>query len=272
MKPDPDTADTARAADNTAVVPDACRTQAAAEQAWSNDPAGAELDDPPDGQPASWRRVVVVGAAIVAVAAVVAGGIIAWDRYHQPPPAPAASTAAKPAPSPQKPPAWHLNGTYRIDVNNPEAVTYNSDGTREIGSDSRTPARSSWSAFRTDCETSGCTAHAIILDDVAHQNAVLDESGHKIDRLLRWYGTDWESAEGGIHGGHNVSLECDTTSGADTMEIWTTLSPMPDGSFRGTHHGLVMTNECGRRPGSSLKVEVPLTAVRIGDAPLGVFN
>jgi hypothetical protein len=246
-------------------VVDFPRTKAAPELAWSIDHP-VELDYS-DHLWASWRRVVGIGAVIVAAAALVAGGIIAWNRYGQRP-----STAASPAPAPAKPPAWHLNGTYRIDINSPEAVTYRSDGTREIGSESRDPARSSWVAFRTECELAGCTAHSVTLDDVTHQNAALDEAGHKVDRLFRWNGAEWESAEGGIHGGHNVSLECDDTSRADTMEVWAILSPLPDGSFRGTRHGFVMTNECGTRPGSSTKYEIPMTAVRIGDAPPGVFE
>lgn len=266
---EPGAADTDETADDaTTVVPEACRTQAA-ELAWSIDHPAVELDDldDPDHHRASWRRVAVIGAVIVAAAAVAAGGIIAWDRHGQPPPAPVPATAAKPAPTPEKPPAWHLDGTYRIDIRNAEGTMRNgATGAVETMGDLGVSTSTVWQAWETECTPTNCTARTVALDDVTHQHA--DGSV----ALFRWDGIEWESTGGGgPNGGHTHPVECGSSPGVDTVESWGTMSPLPDGSFRGTFHRTKVKAECpGSLPGD--QQDVPMVAVRIGDAPPGVFE
>lgn len=265
--------DTARAEEvdadpDTTVVPDAVRTQGA-ELAWSADhPVVEELDDPHHHE-ASWRRVAVIGAVVVAAAAVVAGGLIAWDRHSQPPPAPVPSTAAKPLPTPEKPPAWHLNGAYRIEIRKLEGtVRDGATGAVRTMRDLNVSTATVWRAFKTDCTPTNCTARTVKLDDVTHQHANGDVA------LLRWNGIEWESTGGAgeIHSGRLETFECDDGPGASVSEYWVTIPPpMPDGSFRGTSHIKTVKAECF---GSTLgdQMDVPLVAVRIGDPPPGVFK
>lgn len=237
------------------------------QQAWSvdNDIGDLQLHD---GTHASWRRVATIVGAITAAAGIVAGGIVAWDRHSQPPPAAPESTHS--APAPESAPPWHLSGTYRLDIQNPQGTLYRADGTAIDMSDFRSPARSNWLAYQTGCKPAGCTARSVLLDDVTHQNA--DNLDADLARhwrsTMRWNGTEWATAGDGPHGGSTDTLvECDQTGRPDSVETWLTLSPLPDGSFRGTTYKYVMTNECGMLGD---RYETPVVAVRIGDIPPGV--
>src|SRR5207245_1946635 len=125
--------------------------------------------------------------------------------------------------------------------------------------------------YKTECEPSGCTARYVKLDDVTHQNAALDKAGHKITHTDRWNGVEWESADGeGPNGGGLFPMGCASGIGSRTLEVWTTLSPRPDGSFIGTtYRSEIPNNACREMPLG--QQEVPTTATRIGDIPPGIF-
>lgn len=231
------------------------------------DPVVADLGDP---DRASWRRVAVVGAVIVAAAAVVAGAIIAWDQSSltTPTPTPAPSAAATPAPAPEKPPAWHLNGTYRIEIRNPEGtIRKGATGAVETMSDLGVTTSTVWQAYETECTPTNCTARSVALDDVTHQHA--DGSV----ATFRWNGVEWESTGGeGPNGGHTHPVKCPNGPGVETWETWGVMSPLPDGSFRGTFHRTNVKDECGGPVILGDQQDVPMVAIRIGDAPSGVFR
>lgn len=235
------------------------------QHAWSADDVLSESYS----SRASWRRVAGVGGAIVVAAGVIAGGIVAWNWHSQPQPSQPAPVAA-PDPHPEPTPSWHLDGTYRLDIRNPEGIIYSADGTTTSMAGFRIPVRSNWVAYTTGCAPAGCSALSVLLDDVTHQNAAHPDANlaRHWQAAMRWNGTEWATAGDGPHGGtSDTFVGCDQTDQPDTVETWLTLSPLPDGSFQGTSHRYVMTNECGMLGDLN---EVPVTATRIGDVPPGL--
>ncbi|MEV5360996.1 hypothetical protein AB0K45_11820 [Micrococcus luteus] len=240
--------------------------------AWSLSDEQDELDG---GQRLpSWIVAGVVLAAVIAV------GVAVVLIVRELRPAPAATpqspdgeisepTAGRPPDA--TPPSWHLSGTYRFDIRNPEGIVREIDGTTRSMSDLGVTTLIGWGAYKTECEPSGCTARYVKLDPVTHDHPAVDDSGNRITHVDRWNGVEWESADEGPNGGTLVPIECGSGSGSRTFEVWSTLAPLPDGSFRGTtYRSEIPDNACGELPLG--RQEVPTTAVRVGDIPPGIFD
>ncbi|WP_078058535.1 serine/threonine-protein kinase [Mycolicibacter icosiumassiliensis] len=134
----------------------------------------------------------------------------------------------------------------------------------ETGQSYRSPDVTWW-AFRSQCTPDGCVAAATKLDTADH--TVADKSGATI--ALRFIDQRWQSEPGrervqypecAIEGGKTVP-------GADTETTSWTWRPQPDGTLRGIFTDTVLTNECGFQ--GAVK-QVPVTATRVADVPIGV--
>lgn len=261
----------------TAAAPTEMANNAVESETQSNRAWG--LDDGEDeGGGGDRRRLtprrITVAAVVASLTAAAVASVMGFNylRTESTPPTATPPLTVPVAPPPISPaPLWHLDGTYRIDIRNPEGIIREYDGTVRSMGDLGGSTITSWGAFKTECEPSGCTARYVKLDAVTHRNPALDEAGRKITHVDRWNGVEWESADGeGPNGGSMFPLECAGGTGSSTVEVWSTLSPLPDGSFRGTtYRSEIPNNACGELPLG--RQEVPTTATRIGDIPPGIF-
>ena len=120
-------------------------------------------------------------------------------------------------------------------------------------------------AFRSHCGESGCAATATALDK-GNLKAARTPSR---TTQLRFTDGRWEELGQRTSVDHPLCLGStgDVGPGSDTeVSVWT-MTPQSDGSLRGVQTTTVLTNECGL---AGSVIEVPFTAVRIGEAPGGV--
>ncbi|WP_082956496.1 serine/threonine-protein kinase [Mycobacterium sp. E787] len=195
------------------------------------------------------RSRVVLAAAIAAVlltAVGIVGYLIQPTRHTTSAPAGGIATPARPT--------VVLDGTYRIDYDNPKG-TANGAPSRD------TKGHSSWWAFRSSCTPTGCIAAATQLDDNNHQVASRDGGG---DRAVFRFGDGrWREIP------DRTSSPC-ASDMAESGAVIAVLSvePQADGRLQGEQTDTVIGNECG--PAQGAVYITPVTLVREGDVPQGV--
>ncbi|MGB9224570.1 serine/threonine-protein kinase [Mycobacterium sp.] len=169
--------------------------------------------------------------------------------------APKAALAARPAAPAAAPakPARVLNGTYRLDYDRSKRTT-NGTPVRHAG------AASNFWAFQSACNTNGCAATGVELDDATHQVVNTTDGGQS--DTLRFVAGYWQGAPAQERVGCTQQNGPVRATQAETV-AWS-LAPQPDGSLRGVETETVTSNECGAQ---GAVVRVPVVATRVGDAP-----
>lgn len=246
----PDTTAAATAAaepmpdDETAVVPDAARTEAA-QLAWSD----ADVPEPKVARPLPRSLRLLLGG--VCAGAVAFGAFTLGQQYQK-------AHAPRPLPPPQSttpaaPAGPTLTGTYRLDYHTDQV------GYRGNAVPPKDPERpfTRWWAFRSSCSAAGCTAIGVRLDDENHAIA----RNPFITDTLNFVSGQWRDATPWT--GHSEG----TCPGTATLS-WSFL-PLVDGTLRGTEETTIVTNECGAKGNVTL---TPITMARIGPVPDGIFT
>jgi serine/threonine-protein kinase len=197
------------------------------------------------------RWAALLCAVLVAVAAT-------WSilyTFQSDSSAPKAALAARPAApaAAAAKPARVLNGTYRLDYDRSKRTT-NGTPLRHAG------AASNFWAFQSACNTNGCAATGVALDDATHQVASTADGGQS--DTLRFVAGYWQGAPAQERVGCTQANGPVHATQAETV-AWS-LAPQPDGSLRGVETETVTSNECGAQ---GAVVRVPVVATRVGDAP-----
>ena len=230
----------------TEVVPPVSQPEEAP-TAWS------EADDDALTQPwpAVWKRAILVASVgVVAAVSIGVGGWMAFRSHHDSAPVPpAASITTTTAPAP--PPA--LDGTYRIEQYQSQAVFHGRTTPAPYDNDTVTI----WWAFRSTCMAGTCVAFGIKLENNDHTHFA---AANDTDNLVFKDGK-WQDALP-----YTETKPCGDRKSENIFEVWT-FEPAAAGPTHGTITTTVTSDECGALGNS---VIVPFAAFREGDAPAGV--
>jgi len=183
-------------------------------------------------------RTMCWGLAIAA--AVSAAVVVVGPRSPE-------SAAAPPPPVVHAPP---LDGTYRQDI---DGANITRNGRPTAGGNDMTPY---WFGFRSACTPAGCVASASELDP---KNLSLPVQSPSASFVLQWIGHQWQS-------GYTSNNDCSGPIGDakdKTSTVWS-ITPQPDGTFRGTRTYTTLSDECGDE-GEVLAQ--PFTLTRAGPPP-----
>ncbi|OBK89169.1 serine/threonine protein kinase [Mycolicibacter heraklionensis] len=197
--------------------------------------------------------LVPLGLAVVGSVAAIVPRLLAEE------PTDTASVTASTAPAevvapPPKAPAFE--GTYRVDANR-AGEKYNGVPNPQP------PNVSTWWAVKSSCDTSECTASAIMLDSKDHRKAATTPSGGN-ELALEYTGDSWRSQP------QTLQAPCIAVDGRQGSQITTqvlTLEPTIPGVLHGAMVATVESNECGQR---GAQIWVPVVASRFGDLPAGI--
>jgi hypothetical protein len=162
------------------------------------------------------------------------------------------TTSAAPSATPARP-AVMLDGTYRLDFDNPKGTI---NGAPSIAKKGNT----TWWAFRSSCGRTGCTATGTQLDDNNHQVAMA--GGLADTAVFSFIDGHWQEAP------NQTTDPCDqdTTSRSAVIGAMS-LKPQADGTLQGEETTTVIGAECGAQ-GSVYAT--PVALVRVGDVAPGV--
>ena len=210
---------------------------------------------PPHAPAASVPRRGRAGALILS-GIVIAAALVTYTvvrHYHH-----TGGTVIAGAPTEQE----VIGGTYRLNYRGAQQL--------HNGAPDPWPAQTgnadiSFWAFQSQCTTSGCTATATALDKGNLKAARTPSRTTE----LRFVDGHWEESGKPTSVDHPLCLRDGAAPGpgSDTeVSVWT-LTPHPDGTLAGVQTTTVLTNECGL---AGSVIEVPFTAVRIGEVPGGV--
>ncbi|MCV7103204.1 serine/threonine protein kinase [Mycobacterium palustre] len=219
-------------------------------------PVGAPDTRVPSQQPWSAankkrrKRSRVLLAAAIAAVLLTGIGIIG---YLSKPTRHTTSAPTGTTPPPGRP-AVMLDGTYRLDFDNPK-------GTINGAPSGDTKGHSNWSAFRSSCTPTGCIATATELDDNNHQVASTEGGGDRA--AFRFVDGRWRETP------DRTSSPCEAdTAKRGAVIVVLSVEPQADGTLKGEQTQTVLGDECG--PSQGQVYVTPVTLVREGDVPPGV--
>jgi serine/threonine-protein kinase len=217
-----------------------------------SDRPGSNTEPPPTAATQKRRRrsrilfAAAVAAAVLTIVAVI--GYMIQPTKH----------TTTPAPSTATPPAAVLDGSYRLDYDNAK--------TTQNGEPQPQPkSQTTWWAFHSSCDSTGCTATGTKLDDDNHETAHTPAD----TAVLQFTDGHWEAAFEPFQAqvDHCLGQDGKVVAGQDTAKVRWSFGPQPDGTLRGNKTVTVLTNHCGIQ---GAVTSAPVTATRMGPVPSGV--
>jgi len=240
-----------RCADFAAALADQARATPMPAPVW-NAPTAA-LVGPPESPGTSFRQWASLLLTATVILAASLGTFVVVRHFRH-----AGDNVTAGAPAQQ----MILDGTYRLNYQGAQQLH---NGAPDPWPSQTGNAEVSFWAFRSQCSPSGCAATGTALDK---GNLTAARTPSRTTEL-RFADGRWEEAGTPASVDHPLCFRngAPPGPGSDTeVSVWS-MVPQPDGSLRGVQTTTVLTNECGL---AGSVVEVPFTAMRIGESPDGV--